>query len=203
MNKYEFMYRLNSELSALGIEDKGDIMGDYEEHFRMGLEAGKTDDEIVKELGNPVELAKSYLSPEEQKKQEESQITAPSVNKVPEYNYTEVPASKSKNSDRTLMIVLVVILTLFVALPLFSTLISIAFGLFSAAFGLLIVGIVAAIVLCSLSASALAVAGSIVLGIGIVLLGIVCGFLGVYGSYGIWKLGEWYVKMCKSAIKEG
>jgi uncharacterized membrane protein len=35
---------------------------DYEEHFTFALAEGKTEDEIIKDLGNPHEIAKQYIA---------------------------------------------------------------------------------------------------------------------------------------------
>ena len=37
-----------------------DILYDYEEHFRIGLENNKTEEEISEALGNPVQIANAY-----------------------------------------------------------------------------------------------------------------------------------------------
>ncbi len=57
MNKKEFMQKLKQLLPD---EDKRDILLDYEEHFLSGLSDGKTEEEIVAELGSPEEVAKEY-----------------------------------------------------------------------------------------------------------------------------------------------
>lgn len=60
MNELEFLNVLQNELSGLSKEEKEDIIYDYEEHFSVGLENGKTEEEIAKELGNPQNIANSY-----------------------------------------------------------------------------------------------------------------------------------------------
>ena len=57
MNKKEFMQKLKQLLPD---KDKRDILLDYEEHFLSGLTDGKTEEEIVKELGSPEEVAKEF-----------------------------------------------------------------------------------------------------------------------------------------------
>lgn len=57
MNKNEFMQQLKRLLPE---KDKRDILLDYEEHFLSGLTEGKTEEEIVDELGTPEEVAKEY-----------------------------------------------------------------------------------------------------------------------------------------------
>lgn len=57
MTKKEFMQRLKQLLPE---KDKRDILLDYEEHFLSGLTEGKTEEEIVAELGTPEEVAREY-----------------------------------------------------------------------------------------------------------------------------------------------
>lgn len=60
MNKQEFMNRLSSALSNMPTEEKSDILYDYEEHFTIAIEKGKTEEEAAEELGNPEGIAKYY-----------------------------------------------------------------------------------------------------------------------------------------------
>ena len=60
MNRDEFIGILRNELSGIPKEEIEDILYDYEEHFEIGIHKGKTEEEIVKELGNPKSIAKSY-----------------------------------------------------------------------------------------------------------------------------------------------
>ncbi|HEY4390244.1 MAG TPA: DUF1700 domain-containing protein [Paenibacillus sp.] len=61
MNKNEFLAILNAHLSVLPPEERNELMNDYETHFAFGLQNGKTEAEIVHELGNPEELAKEAI----------------------------------------------------------------------------------------------------------------------------------------------
>jgi uncharacterized membrane protein len=60
MNKTEFMNSLDISLGNISFEQKKEIMYDYEEHFSIGIENGKTQEQIAKDLGNPVSIAKQY-----------------------------------------------------------------------------------------------------------------------------------------------
>jgi uncharacterized membrane protein len=60
MNRDEFLKTLETSLTAFNQEEKKDILYDYEEHFRIGLQNGKTDDELINELGSPADIAKQY-----------------------------------------------------------------------------------------------------------------------------------------------
>ncbi|MCM3700910.1 HAAS signaling domain-containing protein [Paenibacillus macerans] len=61
MNKNEFIALLRVHLSALPPEEQNELLEDYEAHFEFGLQSGKTEEEIVLELGEPAELAKEAL----------------------------------------------------------------------------------------------------------------------------------------------
>lgn len=60
MTKAEFMARLQTALSQMPQQERDDILNDYEEHFRIGGEQGKTEEEIAAALGSPEELGSSY-----------------------------------------------------------------------------------------------------------------------------------------------
>ncbi|BDZ69879.1 HAAS signaling domain-containing protein [Methanobacterium petrolearium] len=58
MNKDEYIKKLNKLLKKLPKEEREDIISDYEEHFLIGLEKGRTEEEISGALGNPKNIAK-------------------------------------------------------------------------------------------------------------------------------------------------
>lgn len=58
--KQEFMDALRHYLSDFGNDEREEILYDYEEHFRIGMESGKTEDELIKELGSPKDIAAQY-----------------------------------------------------------------------------------------------------------------------------------------------
>jgi len=57
MNKDEYLEKLTRLLKDMPKEDKEDILLDYEEHFMVGLEKGRTEEEISKALGDPETVA--------------------------------------------------------------------------------------------------------------------------------------------------
>lgn len=61
MNRSEFLALLRLHLSPLPPEEQQELLEDYESHFAFGLQSGRTEEEIVAELGNPAELAKEAL----------------------------------------------------------------------------------------------------------------------------------------------
>ncbi|TYQ12796.1 UNVERIFIED_CONTAM: putative membrane protein [Acetivibrio alkalicellulosi] len=60
MTKESFLEIISYQISSLPEEDRNEILYDYEEHFRIGIESGKTEEEIAKSLGDPKLLAKQY-----------------------------------------------------------------------------------------------------------------------------------------------
>lgn len=61
MTKYQFMRILESSLEKLSEEERKDILQDFEEHFILGKEEGKTEEEIADSLGSPRQIAKELL----------------------------------------------------------------------------------------------------------------------------------------------
>ncbi|MHB8065235.1 MAG: HAAS signaling domain-containing protein [Ruminiclostridium sp.] len=60
MNKIEFISKLDYSLKGISYEDKKEIIYDYEEHFAIGIEQGKTEEDIAKTLGDPKIIAKQF-----------------------------------------------------------------------------------------------------------------------------------------------
>ena len=62
MTKYEFLNIIANGLSDFPKQELQDILYDYEEHFRNGFADGKTDEEILNELGDPYKIVNQYRS---------------------------------------------------------------------------------------------------------------------------------------------
>ena len=58
MNKEEYLKKLSKLVKRLPEEDKKEILLDYEEHFIIGMEKGRSEEEISKALGDPENNAK-------------------------------------------------------------------------------------------------------------------------------------------------
>ena len=56
MTKAEYMEQLQKKLDRFGRELKEEIMEDYRQHFAEGQKQGKSDEEIIRELGNIEEM---------------------------------------------------------------------------------------------------------------------------------------------------
>lgn len=115
MNKEKFLYRLKAMLSTLSAEECADILYDYEEHFRAGLEAGKTEEEISRELGDPEELAMTFT--------ERCEAAPPGPRSVPK-------------ASKPLLIFSLFFLDVCIALPVGCSLVSLWAALLGLALGL-------------------------------------------------------------------
>lgn len=62
MRKIEFFTDLENALKMLKIEKIDEILRDYEEIFIEGAQAGKTEDQIIESLGEPLEIAYNYFN---------------------------------------------------------------------------------------------------------------------------------------------
>jgi len=58
MNKEEYLKKLSKQIKKMSVDEKKDLLLDYEEHFRIGMEKGRTEEEISKALGDPKNVAK-------------------------------------------------------------------------------------------------------------------------------------------------
>lgn len=167
MNKNEFLTILETSLFNLSFEEKKDIIYDYEEHFRIGEENGKSEDELIKELGDPQSIAKQY------------QITQTN-------NFAQSQPSAKNISNTVCMGIILGLFNLIFILGPYLGIIGVIIGLFAAAAGAAIagVGMLLAIVLApvipqfvSVPSGILAVATAFY-GVGTVALGILF-FVGV------------------------
>ncbi|MBU3128204.1 MULTISPECIES: HAAS signaling domain-containing protein [Clostridium] len=58
MNKNEFMKELSRNLNNIPEEEKQDISTDYDEYFAIGIEQGRSEENIALSLGEPKTIAK-------------------------------------------------------------------------------------------------------------------------------------------------
>lgn len=87
MTKQEYLVLLQEKLEIFGRELQREIMEDYEEHFAEGLAAGKTEEEIVEELGDIEDMIREL--PED-----EVDLQRPAVT---ERNLAETPEEKTND----------------------------------------------------------------------------------------------------------
>lgn len=62
MTKEQFLKQLDSSLKNLSNAERQEILQDYVEHFNIGLEEGKTEEQISASLGSPSQIAKELLA---------------------------------------------------------------------------------------------------------------------------------------------
>lgn len=62
MGRSEFLKQLEASLVKIPERDRQDMLYDFEEHFTIGLENGKSEEEVVKELGDPLMIAKDLIA---------------------------------------------------------------------------------------------------------------------------------------------
>jgi uncharacterized membrane protein len=60
MNKTEYLAILDKSIGKVSGEVKKEIIYDYEEHFSVGLEKGKTEEEVSLALGDPRQIARQF-----------------------------------------------------------------------------------------------------------------------------------------------
>lgn len=59
MTQKQFLVTLKKSMSGLPEAEKRGIVSDYEEHFTIGLQKGKSEEEIAQSLGNPKTMGKA------------------------------------------------------------------------------------------------------------------------------------------------
>jgi uncharacterized membrane protein len=62
MSKYEYINRLKAALADLPANEKEEIIADYNEHFRIGLENGQSEEQIATYLGLPETVAAQFVA---------------------------------------------------------------------------------------------------------------------------------------------
>ena len=82
MTKETFLKQLDSSLKRLPVEERQDILQDYEEHFANALADGKTEEEIAASLGSPNQIGKELLASHHLEKVETSMTTGNIVRAV-------------------------------------------------------------------------------------------------------------------------
>lgn len=58
MNKKDYIKILSAHLRGIPLEERQDVINDFEEHFKEGLSEGRTEEEISDSLGDPKTLAR-------------------------------------------------------------------------------------------------------------------------------------------------
>jgi len=176
MNKEQFLGQLRRSLSGIPEEEKKEILYDYEEHFRSGLENGQEEAEIARSLGNPRVLGKSYR--------------------------IEILLDKERGGNRASNILRAVFASLslgffnvIITIPLFAGLFGVLAGLWAGAVSLAVSGVAVLLGLilqplfpAFIGLGALSIPFLIFAGIGI-------SALGLLSVIGMWKLSQLFFRM--------
>ncbi len=62
MNKTEYLKELAQLLKKIPENERKDILYDYQEHFEVGTDEGKSEEDIIKDLGSPKVIARELLA---------------------------------------------------------------------------------------------------------------------------------------------
>ncbi|GAA0466552.1 DUF1700 domain-containing protein [Alkalibacillus silvisoli] len=121
MNKQQYLEELRSRLISLSPQEREEILYDYDEHFENGNGDGKSELEIINELGSPSKVANEIMS--------ELQEEPPTL---------EQPKLQTENrSTNYVRMVLLTIVLIFINLTLVvgpvAAIIGVYFSLFGAA----------------------------------------------------------------------
>ncbi|QAA33617.1 DUF1700 domain-containing protein [Clostridium manihotivorum] len=107
MDKKDFMRAMEKALNKVPEAERNDILYDYEEHFIIGKENGKTEEEICLELGKPNEIAESYNLRSKQTVGKTNKLIEPSENSFSEYREKKlnIGSSPSKYDNGTRVLI--------------------------------------------------------------------------------------------------
>ena len=221
MNKNEFIDILEKNLLRLPKADRDDILSDYEAHFALGAEAGKSEEEVSASLGDPNELAQTYLenlpdgakgapaaTAEDKPQPEKEEPAAATTYGAATYsstggNCTTAASTAEKKSPDAGAVVGVVFLSI-AALCLLGFIVELWFGIagcsigcFAAAAAMIGLGI-------SLAAeSALVCIGAVLLAVALAALGVLFIVGCIAGVHGIIYLVKQFIRLCKNILNGG
>jgi len=61
MNRQQFMQAMEIHLRPMEPQERAELLADYDQHFELGLQEGRPEEEIARELGRPEEIAREAL----------------------------------------------------------------------------------------------------------------------------------------------
>jgi uncharacterized membrane protein len=193
MTQREFIDAVSRHLKGLTDEEKRDILADYEEHFALGKEAGKSEEEIAAKLGDPKSLARQYRAGTMVRRAEEKHTVANVLNVV-------------------IAALALGMFNLIFVLPLFFAVLGVLVGLLGAALGIAVGGLASAV----LSLASLFVAHWVVpvafagvgffAGIGLACLGVLmcigCFYIIKYTGIGLVKYVKFNINIASGERKQ-
>lgn len=182
MNKEQFLSQLKRSLSGVPETEKKDILYDYEEHFRNGMENDQKEEEIARSLGNPRVLGKSYR--------------------------IESLLDESRGGRRTANVLRAVFASLslgffnvIITVPVFAGLLAGLISLWAGAVSLAMTGVavILAIILQPLLPAFITLGGLSIPFLIFVSIGI--SALGLLSLIGMWKLSQWFFKITAKYVQ--
>jgi uncharacterized membrane protein len=182
MNRNEYLKSLREYLKDVPEDEVREILLDYEEHFAIGRDKGKADEEIVAELGSPKEVAESIRQ---------------TLGKEQDISGKQPPSSGNTDGTRKLLILILLIgLNLVFVLGPFLGVVGFLFGVFAAGVGISIGG---AAMLLGFPFTFLipgfqpGIVTVIAFGIGLIALGVLLVILGIALSKLLYRLTSSYI----------
>lgn len=216
MTKDQFISILSQGLYDFPENERMEIIYDYHEHFRVGKEHGKSDEEIIKELGDPYTICSQYKANygmndndynTNQKYNNQNQYDNPYKK-----NYTNTKYTKVFNSDDGFSKVMKVIGLIALAILCFPIITAVgglilgifgtAIGLFFGGIGTIIGGLVGTVTLPFISIPlSVPLIGVVLLGIGLSILGVLIFFFGLFICKSIYLLSIKFLDWCKLQLQ--
>lgn len=144
MDRYEFLKILSQGLETFPEKERKDILYDYEEHFRVGKSSGKSDSEIIMELGDPYMIVAQYkynYSNNYTESQNTDTSNSSYYSSTPNYNQdNDYYCNRKSPLPQPLKIIILVALIL-TCFPVIGSICSFLIGMYGASIGLVIGGI--------------------------------------------------------------
>lgn len=135
MNKSEFLRIIHNSLKTYPPKVSDDIMAKYEKEFENGYSNGKTEEEIINDLGNPYDIAKGYSSNYNYNDFADNtnvNNNTDNINSNFKPNFTEF------NFSNYPIKMILIILALIIAIPVLLGVLSICLGTFISFLGIII-----------------------------------------------------------------
>ncbi|WP_018884037.1 DUF1700 domain-containing protein [Paenibacillus massiliensis] len=136
MKKHEFMKELETHLRPLPPHIRRELLEDMEQHFTFGMASGKSEEDISRELGHPVDIAIEAL--EEFPTAQVEGIQDETLQASTMQDWTSAPVKKRHPVATALIIIGLVLLNLMIGLPVFSVIWSLWFSLAAIAISCLV-----------------------------------------------------------------
>ena len=188
MNKAEYMLRLERAIIRLPRTARDEILYDYEEHFRLGMEAGKSEEEISRELGTPEEIAQPYV---------ENLPPPPQGQPYTAYN-PNIPKSEPSAVQKVLMAILVIFINLVFVVGIAGAIFGIWVAFAAICFSFFIYGI--ALIIVAFFHPVIPTIAMIFFGLALLAITFPLCYGFYKASVGLGKLIKTYVKFCINLV---